>query len=444
VAVGAEPGSPPQATGRRERSSFFGDLRAVLAEPGFRRLFATRLVSQAGDGILNAGVGTYVFFNASSFPTPLAGAAAFTVLYVPYSVVGPFATVFIDRWSRRQILVWSGIIRAVLVVLTAAVMAAGNRGVPLYIAVLLLLAVSRFLDSALSAALPRVVPADKLVMANSVAPTIGGVASSVAGILALSLNVIGGDTERGSALTVLVAGACYAGASMVATSMRRDLLGPDRELLPGTRISAELRKVVARLAEGADYLLRRRGPRAALGATGAFSFLFGAVFLMAIILYRNYFYPAHVTVAASHIAQLAVVSAVGYACAALITPPATRRLPKQTWITVMLLAAAVSIVVLGETFIQVAYLAIGFLIYLTKQSVAICSTTILQEEVEDAYRGRAFGFYDMTFNITNAAGCLVFAAFMPENGKSPVILVAITICFVATAVLYRLSTRPSP
>jgi MFS family permease len=174
-----------------------GDLRAVLAERNFRRLFATRLVSQAGDGILNAGVGTYVFFNASSYPTPLAGAAAFTVLYVPYSVVGPFAGVFLDRWSRRQILVWSGLIRAVLVVLTAAVMASGNRGVPLYIAVLLLLAVSRFLDSALSAALPHVVPEDKLVMANSVAPTIGGVASSIAGILALSLNVIGGDTERG-------------------------------------------------------------------------------------------------------------------------------------------------------------------------------------------------------------------------------------------------------
>jgi MFS family permease len=441
VSVGAEPGSPPQAAGRRARSSFIGDLRAVLAERNFRRLFATRLVSQAGDGILNAGVGTYVFFNASSYPTPLAGAAAFTVLYVPYSVVGPFAGVFLDRWSRRQILVWSGLIRAVLVVLTAAVMASGNRGVPLYIAVLLLLAVSRFLDSALSAALPHVVPDDKLLMANSVAPTIGGVASSIAGILALSLNVVGGDTERGSALTVLVAGACYAVASVVATSMHKDLLGPDRTLIEGTRIIAELRKVAARLAEGAEYVLSRRGPRAALGATGAFSFLFGAVFLMAIILYRNYFYPSHVTVAASHIAQLAVVSAIGYFCAALITPPATRRFTKQTWITVMLLAAAVSIVVLGETFIQVAYLAVGFLIYLTKQSVAICSTTILQEEVEDAYRGRAFGFYDMVFNLANAAGCLVFAAFMPEDGKSPVIIVAVTICFVVTAALYQLSAR---
>lgn len=407
-------------------------------------MFATRLASQAGDGILNAAVGTYVFFSASSYPTPLAGAAAFAVLYVPYSVVGPFAGVFIDRWSRRQILVWSGLIRAVLVVVTAAIMAAGNRGVPLYAGVLLLLGVSRFLDSALSAALPHVVAGDKLVMANSVAPTIGGVASSVAGILALSLNVVGGDTEQGSALTMLAAGACYVAASIIATPMPPDLLGPDHPPAPGTKITAELAAVARRLADGAGYILRRRGPRAALGVTGAFSFLYGAVFLMALILYRNYFYLSHATVAASHIGQLAVSSAVGYACAALITPPATRRLSKPAWITIMLLATAIATVGLGETYIQAAYLAIGFLIYLTKQSVAICTTTILQEEVEDSYRGRTFAFYDMTGNITNAAGAAVFAAFMPVDGKSPAIIAAIAACFAFTAVAYWLATRRDP
>jgi MFS family permease len=87
------------------KSAVWADLRVVLAGRDFRRLFATRLVSQAGDGIVTAGVGTYVFFNATTFPSPAAGAAAFAVLYLPYSLIGPFAGVFIDRWSRRQILV---------------------------------------------------------------------------------------------------------------------------------------------------------------------------------------------------------------------------------------------------------------------------------------------------------------------------------------------------
>jgi hypothetical protein len=86
------------------RSTFFGDLRVVLAERDFRRLFATRLVSQTGDGVVTAGVGTYVFFNASSFPSPAAGAAAFTALYLPYSLIGPWCSSTAGRGARS----WSG------------------------------------------------------------------------------------------------------------------------------------------------------------------------------------------------------------------------------------------------------------------------------------------------------------------------------------------------
>ena len=67
------------------RSTFLGDLRVVLAERGFRRLFATRLVSQTGDGIITAGVGTYVFFNASTFPSPAAGAEITSRMRSPIS-----------------------------------------------------------------------------------------------------------------------------------------------------------------------------------------------------------------------------------------------------------------------------------------------------------------------------------------------------------------------
>ena len=42
------------------------------------------------------------------------------MLYLPYSLIGPFAGVFIDRWSRRQILVCSALLRSVFVVITAA------------------------------------------------------------------------------------------------------------------------------------------------------------------------------------------------------------------------------------------------------------------------------------------------------------------------------------
>jgi MFS family permease len=425
----------------KRRSTFLGDLRAVLAGQGFRRLFATRLVSQTGDGIITAGVGTYVFFNASSFPSPAAGAAAFTVLYLPYSLIGPFAGVFIDRWSRRQILVWSALLRSAFVVLAAALMAAASRGVPLYVAVLLVLGVNRFFLSALSAALPHVVAEDKLVMANSASPTAGGIMATIGGSIALGLNVATGNTERGAAITVLVGGGCYVAASLIAATMARDQLGPARgpgQPPPG-RLLGELATVAAGLAQGARYLARRRGPAAALGATGGFSFLFGPLFLMSILLYRNYFYRSSAGTAEGHLGALVIASGVGYACAALVTPPLTRRLSKPAWITVLLAASAAVTAVLGETFAQAAYLAVGFCLYLCRQGVAICATTILQEEVDDAYRGRVFAFYDMMFNVTFVIGAALGAAFMPATGHSPALVGLAAAGFAIAAAAYRLA-----
>jgi len=430
-------------TGGR-RSRFGADLKTVLAERDFRKLFGTRLVAQTGDGIVTAAVGTYVFFNASTFPNPMAGAAAFAVLYLPYSLIGPFAGVFLDRWSRRQILVWSAPIRGALVVVTAGLMVADIRSVPLYIAVLAVSAVSRFLLSALSVAIPHVTPANKLVVANAVSDTIGGMMSALGGIIALGINAATGDTERGAAVTMLVGGGCYVAAGVVATIMPKDLLGPSQVHRDPGRVGTDFREVAAGLLAGARYVLGQRGPRAALGATSAYSFLFGPLFLMTILLYRNYFFPAQVTVAESHVGRLAVFSAVGYVCAALITPPATRRLSKQAWITFMLIGAAVVTATIGETFNETAYLAIGFLMYLTRQGVAIAAVTILQEGIEDGFRGRVFAFYDMVYNAAYAIGAALFAVFMPFNGKSSTVVAVIAAGFLLAALAYWLSAGGSP
>jgi len=423
------------------KSAVWADLRGVLAGRDFRRLLTTRLISQAGDGVVTAGVGTYVFFNATTFPSPAAGAAAFAVLYLPYSLIGPFAGVFIDRWARRQILVWSALLRSVFVALTAAFMALGNRGGLLYVAVLLVLGVNRFFLSSLSAALPHVVAEDKLVMANSVSPTAGGISATIGGVIALGLNVATGNTERGAAITLLVGGGCYVAASLVAATMARDRLGPDRTQARRGPLLGELASVAAGLADGVRYIARRRGPAAALGATGGYSFLFGPLFLMTVLLYRNYFYRSSVSVAEGHFGVLVVLSGIGYACAALVTPPVTRRLSKPAWITVLLAATAVVTLALGETFSQPAYLAIGFLLYLTRQGVAICATTILQEEVDDAYRGRIFAFYDMMFNAAYVAGAALSVVIMPANGHSPSLIGLVAAGYAVLAAGYWLASR---
>ena len=439
-AVGQSPVGPTPP----RRSSFLGDLRVVWAEHDFRKLLSTRVLSQTGDGIFTAGLGTYVFFNAATFPNPARGAAAFAVLYLPYSLIGPFAGVFIDRWSRRQILVWSALIRSLFVISTAALMAAGNQGVPLYVAVLLVLGVNRFFLSALSAALPHVVAGDKLVMGNAVSPTVGGTMAAIGGLVGLGVNAATGDTERGAAITLLVAGACYVVASLVARTMGRDLLGPLRE--PGQprpgRVIAELRVVAVGLADGVRYVVRRRGPAAALLATGGNRLFYGILFLVSILLYRNYFYRGvAASTAEAHYGYLVAAVAVGYFCAALVTPQVTRRLTKPAFITLLLAASAVVVAGPGGTFNQPAYLVMGFCLGLAGQGVAICATTVLQEELPDDYRGRAFSLYDMMFNITFVAGALISVPFMPLSGKSEALLAVIAVGYAVVAAGYWTLSR---
>ncbi len=439
------PTVPPAAgPGARSAGSFLADLRSVLAERNFRRLFATRLISQTGDGIFTAGLGTYVFFNSTTFPNPAAAATAFAVLYLPYSLIGPFAGVFIDRWSRRQILVWSAVARTIFVCLAAGFVASGTLGIPLYVGALLVLGVNRFFLSALSAALPHVVPRDKLVMANSVAPTAGTIMAFVGGITGTGVHLATGGGQVGSAITLLCGGLCYLAAGLVATRIPRDLLGPGAQpdRLASTGILTDLHRVAAGLAAGARHLASRRRAAAALAATGGFQFLFGILLLMAILLYRNYFYrTSSGNVALRHFLLLVIATGIGRGVAALITPGATRRMSKAAWITGLLAAGGLLTGLLGVTFSQIGFVVIGFALGVVGQGVTIGTTTIIQTEVDDEFLGRVFSVNDMVFNTTYVLGAAISAVFMPVDGKSYAMLALVAAGYLAVACGYALLSR---
>ncbi len=422
------------------RSSFIGDLRTVLAGSGFRKLFATRLISQTGDGLFNAGLGAYVFFNATSFPNPAAAATSFAVLYLPYSLIGPFAGVFIDRWSRRQILLWSALLRAGFAAIAAVFVVTGALGLPIWLAALVVLGVNRFFLSSLSAALPHVVAANELVMANSVGPTSGTVVAFIGGIAGIGVGLVTGTGQTGSAVTLLAAALCYFLAGLSATRMRRTSLGPDLGEAHVGSVVTELEGVAAELLAGLRHVWHRRPARAALVATGAHRFLYGILLLMSILLYRNYFYPGsggHE--ALKHFLPVVISSALGYGAAAWLTPIVTRRLPNATWITILLVAGGVVTAALGLTFGQVEFIAIGFGLGVVAQGVAICTTTILQQEMEDDFRGRVFSVNDMLYNVTFVLGAALSAAFMPLNGRSVPMLLIVGCGYLVAAAGYRLA-----
>jgi MFS family permease len=437
MSTGSVPASPQAA-------SFLTDLRSVLAERNFRRLFATRLVSQAGDGMFTAGLGAYVFFNAATFPDPGAAAAAFAVLYLPYSLIGPFAGVFIDRWSRRQILVWSAWLRAAFVVVTAALVAGGSLGAPLYISVLAVLGVNRFFLASLSAALPHVVDQDKLVMANAVGPTTGTIASFLGGFTGIGIHFATGGGRGGSAVTLLVGGCGYLIAGAIGATMHRNLLGPP-PLAEGEQrrgMLTELAVVGKGLASGARHVWQRRPVAAALGATASHRLMYGILLLTSILLYRNYFYRVSgANSSLAHFTLVVIAAAVGYAAAAVVTPIITRRLSKAAWITIMLGLGGVVIGLLGPTFAQSSFLVISLVLGLVAQGVAICSTTIIQQRMDDSFRGRVFALYDMLFNVPFVIGAVVAARIIPDDGKSYLLIAVAAAGYLLAAAGYAIASR---
>ncbi|MFC4530853.1 MFS transporter [Sphaerisporangium dianthi] len=425
---------------------FVSDLRAVLRGRDFRRLFATRLVSQFSDGVFQFAVAGYAFFTPEKQTSAAEAAVAFAVLLLPYSILGPFAGVFIDRWSRRQILVIAPVVRGALLVAAALLVALNAPDWCFYAAALAVLGVNRFFLSALSASLPHVVEGERLLLANAVTPTSGTVATFVGAGAGYLLRLAFGPEHAGTAGLLVVSGVVFGLSALIASTMQRDLLGPSFDPnRPQTRQA--VRHVLTGLVDGARHMLHKRAPAAALGSMAAHRFMYGLVIVMTVMLYRFYF-TSNVEAGLNEITGVLATSGVGFFVAALITPWATERFRPEAWIPIMLATGGVLLLALCLPFQQIGFLAAGFVLGVTGQSVKICADTIVQRDVEDAYLGRVFSIYDMLFNGMLVLAAVAAASLLPANGKSyPVLLIA-SIGYVVSAVVYRLvvgvTTRPTP
>lgn len=420
--------------------SVLGDLRVVAVHSGFRRLFTVRLVSQCGDGMFQAGLATLFFFSPERMATAADVAAAFAVLLLPFTVVGPFAGPLLDRWRRRQVLLWGNAVRVVLALVLAALMVTVGVGPAVYVLALVTLGVNRFLLSALSAGLPRVVPREQLLMANTLTPTLGAVSAVVGGALGLLLGLVvpAGAARDGSVL--VCAGVLFGAASALALRLGRDQLGPDRTDAPLWQL---VRATVLDLADGARHLVERRSPAAALAVMGLHRFLYGANFIALILISRNLLAdPRDAAAGMATFGLLLGISLAGNGLAVVATPLAHERTSVSTWVVVCLgvgIVSQASLVVGPQTapLVAGAALLLGFSV----QGAKIAVDTIVQRDTADAYRGRAFALYDMLYNAAFVGAAALAAVALPDDGWSRGVFAALAVVYAATAVLYRRRAR---
>jgi MFS family permease len=415
-------------------------VREILRARDFRRLYTTRLLSAAADGIFQTALASYVFFSPQNATTPGKAAAAFAALLLPYSIAGPFVGVFLDRWRRQRVLVIANTVKVALVLVVAGLVLANTDGAAFFVTAVVALGVNRFFLSALSAALPHVVQPQDLVTANALSTTSGSVITIVGAAIGAGIRLATGSGHVAVASIVVLGAVVYSASAWVAATMGADLLGPDDEERASAVPRSPWQAVAAMTRELADatrYVSRRKKAAHALEAISAHRFLFGVVSLTIVLLFRNYFATAG-NINGGILGLGAAIGAVGVGIvvAALITPAATDRFGTTTWITTMLIVAGVAIAAFGLPFQRDLLVVGSFLLGVSSQCVKICVDTTVQQQVDDTYRGRVFSVYDMAFNVTYVAAAAVAATVLPKSGKSFTVMACLAGGYVLVAVIF--------
>ncbi|MFJ6515851.1 MFS transporter [Streptomyces sp. NPDC091406] len=404
------------------------DLRTLLRLRNFRRLLTVRLLSQSADGVYQVALAAYVVFSPEKQTSAAAIASAMAVLLLPYSLIGPFAGVLLDRWPRRQVFLYGNLLRAALACSTALLILASVPDWLFYASALCVTAVNRFVLAGLSAALPRVVDTDRLVVANSLSPTAGTLAATAGGGLAFVVRLVADESD---AAVVLLGAVLYLLSALASLSLPRTLLGPDIDESP-MRLRAAIAVTARGLVAGLRHLAQRSHAAKALAAMTVIRFCYGALTVMVLMLCR-YAWSDTESDGLALLGLAVGVSGAGFFVAAVLTPSAVSRLGRYGWIVGCAGAAAVLVPALGLSFAPVPMLIAAFVLGVVTQGSKIATDTVVQTSVDDSFRGRVFSLYDVLFNVAFVSAAGVAALMLPPDGRSVAVVAVVSVLYAVVA-----------
>ncbi|MBU6354921.1 MAG: MFS transporter, partial [Cyanobacteria bacterium REEB498] len=414
--AGAEPGrgaGPPGGT------SGEGGIAAVLALPGFRRLWLGQIFSQLADKfyivLMVFLIAQYWVRDMPHGHEALAGAAAIirvdlesraqvitllaTGIYVantlPAMLLGTVAGVWADRWPKREVMVASNAIRAGLALLTPLCLLDGPHWLGLSWGYWALLVIT-FLESVLTqffapaeqAAIPMLVPSQQLLAANSLyqatsmGATIVGFALGDPILRLLKYALAGLGIANGEfALLPL----CYGLAALCIAWIR----------LEETPQRHEEANVWREMADGLQVLRQQPSVRSALLQLVLLYSLLAALYVLAISLAS-----AIGSLGPTQFGTLLAMSGVGLAAGALAVAQVGHRFNRRRLASAGLGTIAWSLVLLGQLRGQlVGTLGLCAVLGVGAALLAIPAQTTIQEDTPEALRGKVFGLQNNLINI---------------------------------------------
>ncbi len=380
-----------------------GSTRDAFRHADFRKLLGMRLVSQTADGFIQAALVASLAFSPERQATASGFAAASAIVILPFSLIGPFAGVFIDRWSRRRIMVVAPLLRAAPVFLV--LLSPNRQPVLFYAGALWVTSVNRFFLSTAQAVVPRLVPTEDLLAANSAA-TVGGTVALLVGVFTGGLAA----DAWGNGAIVTLAALAWVLAAVAAARIRSDLR-PHQLAEAPELLRHQLRRVSAEFSRGIHDIAhtpRAIGPITSISVDQMGQ---GLVLVLALVVFRERF-----DAGVGSFSWLIGAGGVGVFLGLLTVSRLDRRFPRPRIVAGSFVLGGAALLgvalVLNRWSVLVASLMVGLSFAWKKVPV----DTMVQEAVPDGLRGRVFAVYDVAYNLSRLLAAMLAVALLPSLG----------------------------
>jgi len=395
--------------------------RSVHELPDFRRLLQLRIASQFGEGLFQAGLAGALLFNPERAATPWAIAGAFAVLFLPYSLLGPFAGALLDRWDRRLVLVGANVGRLLLILGIGVLLAVRTSDIAVLCAALVVNGLSRFVASGLSAAIPHVVPRVQVVSLNSLATATGALSTFLGANFMLLPRWLFGAGDTGAAAIIFLVTVPIAVALLLALRFAPRVLGPEHTARAITGSVFYL--VASGWLHGARTALTVPSVAATLAGLAAHRMVFGINTLLVLVIIRHTDTPSMAVAGLGTAVLFVAATGTGSFLATICTPAAIRRWGRYATGNGALALAAV--IQLGAVGLALPVLMLcGLFLGAAGQVVKLCVDVSIQLDVDDALRGHVFAVQDSLFWLSFVAAATAAAAVVPADGHSPALVLA--------------------
>jgi MFS family permease len=401
------------------------------------RILTVRWTGQFTDGLFQSALASFVLFSPERAPNAVSAALAFSVVLLPYSLIGPYVGTFLDRYSRQRIIRNCNYLRALDLLVIAWLVSNGETGIVLTLFVLFAFGINRLILAGLSAGLPLLVKKEELIAANALAVTGGTIWVVIGGGVGIAVkNFVDKTygTDFADSVVIILAVLGFLSAALSCFRLTKKEIGPLPHEMP------EENKGFKEILEGLKILRRHPDALRGIFAVGMQRSGITALTLMALLLERNTFNdPVNPDAGLAGFGRALAIAGIGIGLGAVISPYGVLKFGRHKWMRILMFACIPPLLIYAFSVNEITMIGSAFFVGLCGQGIKVTNDALVQSKINDEYRGRVFAFYDVAVNAGIVIGAIGAALLLPDSGVTSLLpfVIALVYLFAATVLMRK-------